>query len=154
MRLYHATFSSNLDSIRKSGIEPNHPTNWPGYDEADKVYFAFDPSTAVDYLKESERYHGQSIAVLEVDTKDMDFSRVEYDWNVHCEYYEDINSLAYCGTVKRFAVLPDDDFDGYRRCLIDVGEDEDEDAGEIYDMLSEAFDNEVESNRHSVVHAV
>ena len=147
MKLYHATYAKTLASIQKNGLKPNMPHNWGvglyGYDLSDKIFLSFSPAVSEDYLSTSDTYkEDEDIIVLEIDTKDIDLNKCEYDWNNRCECTEDINSVAYEGTITKFRVLTDwKDISGAE---IDAMKYGDEDAQRLYWILCDTFDEEVE----------
>lgn len=99
-RLYHATPSCYLNSIRKYGLGAKLPKKrfWdygstPYENLKQGVFLATDPYVAEDFLDSSDEYwelkenleerYGKeiSIVVLEIDTKSLDLSRLSIDEN-------------------------------------------------------------------------
>lgn len=147
MKLYHATYTKNITSIAANGLRPCNKHNWYGYDLEDKVFLAFDPEVAEDYLTVADAYDGCSVSILEIDTKDIDIDKIEYDWNNRCEKEADINSIAYKGIIKTFHIMQDGDLISIRQPVqfVDL-EHGDEDAQRIYWMIADVFDEQVTSN--------
>lgn len=104
MRLYHATYSSNVPSILRDGLLPDQKHNWSGYYLEGQVFLAFNPETAEDFLSESGTYDGQKIAIIEVNADALDLDRFAYDWNNHCVEEQDITSVAYEGKIPPTAL--------------------------------------------------
>lgn len=147
MRLYHATYLTNVPSILKNGLVPNQKPNWPGYDLDDKVFLAFNPETAEDFLSESETYDGQKIAIIEVNADALDLDRFVYDWNNYCTEDRDITSVVYEGKIPPTALrlLPESEKPNVPFTEFGDLEYGDARSNSIFWILADTFDEEVET---------
>lgn len=148
MKLYHATYRKNADAILKDGIKRYMPQNFEGMSMNDSVYFAFNPQTALDFVKNSDTYEGQEIVVLSVDSKDLDMQYVTYDWNNRCEYENDIISIAYQSDVdsRYLSVLSKEEIDKAEDIVFSDLKHLDDSASGIWEKVGTVFDEEVETN--------
>ena len=148
MILYHATYKSNAEKIGKEGLRRNSPINFNGMSMEGMLYFAFNPEAAVSFIESADNYGGQEITVFAVEARDIDLSKVRYDWNNRCEYHEDIISLAYDEDVPAIMLneLTADEIAAAPDITIDDLEELDDEAYEIWDKLMTVFDEEVETN--------
>lgn len=146
MKLYHATYTRNIPSIIANGLRPCRKHNWNGYYLEGKVFLAFDPAVAEDYLTVSETYDGDPISILEIDSNDIDIDRIKYDWNNRCEIEADINSVAYEGIIRTFRIMQEEDLMAITQPVqFEDLEHEDADAQRIFWILADVFDEQVES---------
>lgn len=146
MKLYHATYRENVDAILKDGIKRYMPKNFEGMSMNDCVYFAFNPQTALDFIKNSDTYEGQEIVVLSVDSKDLDMRYVTYDWNNRCEYENDIISIAYQSDVDSRYLSVLTKIDKAEEIVFSDLKHLDDSASEIWEKVGTVFDEEVETN--------
>lgn len=146
MRLYHATYLTNVPAILRDGLLPNQKPNWTGYDLDDKVFLAFNPETGEDFLSESETYDGQRIAIIEVNADALDLDRFVYDWNNYCTKEQDIVSVAYEGKIPPTALRLLPEPEKANVSLTEFGDLKygDEHANRIFWILADVFDEEVE----------
>lgn len=146
MRLYHATYADNVPSILRDGLLPNQKPNWPGYDLDDKVFLAFNPEAAEDFLSEAETYDGQRIAIIEVNADALDLDRIAYDWNNRCVEDRDITSVAYEGQIPPTALRLLPESERLTVPLTEFGDlaHGDERATRIFWILADVFYEEVE----------
>lgn len=87
MKLYHATYSDLLPMIKKIGLGNSPYKNWS--DSNNKfIYLASDPDEAYSYAETLEDedniqdYQNSDIIVLEIDSNDLDLSKLSNDENV------------------------------------------------------------------------
>lgn len=146
MRLYHATYFSNVPSILQNGLLPDQKHNWSGYYLEGQVFLTFNPETAEDFLSESETYDGQKIAIIEVNADALDLDHFAYDWNNRCVEEQDITSVAYEGKIPPTALrlLPESE-----RLTVPLTEFGDLEHGDsrstrIFWILADVFDEQVE----------
>ncbi len=149
MKLYHATYAENKESIQKDGIKRFCPQNFDGMCMNDCIYFAFHPEAAIAYAEGADTYEGQEIIVFSVDAEDLDLLCVGYDWNNLCEYENDINSIAYHGDVESryLSVLTKDEIEKAEEVVFSDLKHLDDRASEIWDIIGNIFDEEVETNK-------
>lgn len=143
MKLFHATTADKVDSILKKGLLTGQSPNWEGMNMRDALYFAFTPEVACDYCQTAESYNEEDVAVFSVDLKDLDEKEIGYDWNNRCEYYHDINSVAYFSNVEpnRLSLLSDDEIDNTPEQDINSYK-----GTLLYERVLRVFDEEVETN--------
>lgn len=148
MTLYHATYKENVEKIMREGLRRNQPVNFQGMSMEGMLYFAFDPEAAISFIESADTYEGQEIAVLSVDTADLELNKINYDWNNRCEYHENIISLAYSGDVPASALskLNQDEIAAAPYVTIDDMETLDDDSNTIWNKLLDIFEEEVETN--------
>lgn len=145
MRLYHATYTNNVSSILKNGLIPNQKHNWIGYDLDDKVFLAFNPEIAEDFLSESNTYHNQQITIIEVNADLLDLDSFTYDWNNFCTNEEDITSVVYEGRIPPIALRLLSESEKVNVPLIgfeDLKRGDDR-SNSIFGILKRTFDEEV-----------
>lgn len=145
MRLYHATYFSNVPSILRDGLLPDKKHNWSGYYLEGQVFLAFNPETAEDFLSESETYDGQKIAIIEVNADALDL-RFAYDWNNRCVEEQDITSVAYEGKIPPTALrlLPESERLTVPHTKFGDLAHGDERSIKIFWILADVFDEQVE----------
>ena len=112
-KLYHATIRQRLNSIKKLGLGSKIPKNrlWDykgtEYENIKQGFFCdIDPVNAYDYIASSDeiwdKYEDfdeeRDIIVFEIDTKDMDLSKLSIDTN-NQDNEEDITSYFYDGVI-------------------------------------------------------
>lgn len=147
MKLYHATYTESVPSIMANGLRPCSRHNWDGgYDLEGKVFLAFDPAVAEDYLTAANTYDGSPISILEIDSKNINIDKIGYDWNNCCESEADINSIAYAGVIRKFRIMQEDDLMAITQPVqfADLGHGDD-DAQRIYWIIADVFDEQVAS---------
>ena len=84
--LYHGTWISNIDNIKKEGLVPGKEKNWDS-SEDDKIYLTLDKEEAYDFVINSDNWKDEEIAVIEINTIHLDKSLFDIDNNI--DYYED-----------------------------------------------------------------
>ena len=92
MKLYHATFSKLARKIKKAGYLGNSPYKMWSDSQNKYVYLAVSEDIAYSYAEtcldelENERLYDMleddEIVIFEVDTKDLDLSKLKKDANV------------------------------------------------------------------------
>ena len=91
--LYHATNKKNLKSILSKGLLIHPPSHvYCNFDCENKIFLAFDPDVAESY---AEEIYSENIVLLKVKLSDLDQDAFSYDWNVRCEYKDEISTCAY-----------------------------------------------------------
>lgn len=116
MWLYHATYRTNLKSIRELGLGAKQKKNWDiSLDNV--VCFARDPIDAHDFCscneEVSDRVYNSGIIVFAVNSKDI--GKLEKDPNLH-----DIKSYIYRGIVPSDKLYVITDEGGLLGKLIDL----------------------------------
>lgn len=95
--VYHATFKSNLCSIKITGLEPGHERNWEGSKSV--ICFSTDPDVAHSYCecaeKVSDHKYDSGIVVLAVPKTVLVPALVGLDTN----NLERAQSFEYKGTI-------------------------------------------------------
>lgn len=142
--LYHATSSKNVESIKEKGLLIGQKKNFEGMLMWDAIYFAFDAEVARDYAENADTYDGEDVCIFKVPLSALIPEKIGYDWNNLCEYHDDINSIAYFDNIK-----PED------LILLSYEESLEEDpqiitdfkGTDLYEIVMDIFDNEVESNK-------
>lgn len=100
MKLYHATFKKNLNSIKKRGLGNTTKTLWddsiPGV-----VYLAIDPYIAESYAEAIADDLGieSDIVVLSVSLDDLDINLLKQDSNVLVDDIDEISTYEYHGVI-------------------------------------------------------
>ena len=138
--LYHATDRKNLESILKNGLLINPPDrNFDNMYVEDQLFLAFSCDAALEYLQELDN-PPKDIIYLKIKLDSLHSSCISYDWNNRCEYYKDINSIAYeadipgnCISTCSPSSEPSQDIWDFKRT-------------DLFDIVMDTFDYEVETN--------
>lgn len=133
MKLYQAVDTSGISYIRGVGYNPTPRHSFS--------IFYFDPHDAVSKLL-AYGYNLEDLVVVELDSRDMDRKKFEYDFRHHVEKQEDINSVYYRGGVRHVSFITDlSTLPDKRRTIFDV-QKEDTDGWFLADYLLEIYDEE------------
>jgi hypothetical protein len=154
MKLYHATFKKNVKSILEKGLLPGQPANFDGMEMLDCLYFAFNPNSSTCFVESADTFNDCSdeelddyeIVMFEVDTKDLDLTKVGYDWNNRCEYEDEIISITYHGVIKPECLTIVENIDDIDETYFDGIRKIDDDGCYIWEKIGTIFDEEVETN--------
>lgn len=140
MYLYHGTDRKNLNSILEKGLLINSgQTNWNDMYCEGKIFLAFNPDVAEDYVYSSDNSPEEAV-ILKIKFEALNQSAFRYDWNNRCEHLSDINSVVYLHDIPKNAIIG--------TCKND---DSDQDLTsfkntEMYDIIFDTFWNECETN--------
>lgn len=104
MWLYHATYRTNLRSIKDNGLGAKQIKNWE-FSEDDVVCLCTNPETAFSFCECSELASdykiNSGIIVLAVDSKRLNRNRVNKDPNVLIgEQEDDVRYYTYRGIIS------------------------------------------------------
>lgn len=92
--LYHATYIPHLKEIVRSGyIEPGHRRNWD-ISSPHVVYLSRDSDDAASYAEAADAVPEEyldSIVILKIDTKYLNFDKLDIDHNQVCDYGSDVD---------------------------------------------------------------
>ena len=140
MYLYHATDKKYLDAILEQGLLTNPPShNWDDMYCEGKIFLALDANVAEDYADGSENAPEETV-VLKVRLEALNPNCIGYDWNVRCEYHNEINSCVYHADIPGNLLQvcnpssePGQEFDDFEGTI-------------LYDILFDVFWDEVETN--------
>lgn len=139
MYLYHATDKANMKSILTKGLLKNCKSNWSNMYCADKIYLAFNPSVAEDYVFGADN-PPEEIVIFKIDFSKLNQSMFQYDWNNRCEYERDINSVAYLQDIEPSAIVGVCDIDDSSNELKNFKHTL------MYDIILDTFYEECETN--------
>lgn len=167
MKLYHATLSSNIESILEKGLLLGEPSRrmFSGICTDGFIYLAFDIDKAKRYIEKSDYMLNQAvhdircknhseepdhkketIVFFEVDTKDLNLDNIGYDFNVKTPETKYIDSLTYNTPIKPECLKLLSDQEAAQVPKIDFRELKilDNDAEAIWALLTDIFEEEVE----------
>ena len=149
MFLYHATVRHNLPSILKKGLTRGNPQNFEGMYMDDCVYLSFSPEIGISFIENSDSYDGEEdIVVFRIDSRKLDKGFIGYDWNVLCEYEREIVSLTYYKDIapSDLHLMNEHEIEETKEVTFPDLRYLDEDSREIWEIIGNIFDEEVETN--------
>lgn len=92
--VYHATFRSNLQGIRKKGLEPGHTKNWAD-SKPNVICLSSNPDIAYSYCESAEEVsevkYGSGIVMLAIPIVSLNTAFIRLDSNIrmnNSECYE------------------------------------------------------------------